>query len=92
MLGENNNYQPASLSQCVSYASQYSGIPLSKFYVDSNPQAHEILFSALFPYPDSQGYLYFPWEAVLNGQGMEYVFSNAVSPGDAESTIAPLLP
>jgi len=92
VLGENGSHGPASLSDCQAYAAQYPTIPLSKFYVDSTPQAHEVLYGHLYWYPDSQGYIYFPWEAVLNAQTMEYVYSSGISAGDAESVIGPMLP
>ncbi len=82
-----------TLAQCQAYAAQYSGIPLSKFYIDHDgTQAHANLYGSLYWYPDSQGYIGFPWNAVI-GAANEYVYADGPGPGtDARDFLDTYLP
>lgn len=79
VLGETQqqNGQP-SLEYCKSYA-QELGVPIDKIYIDFGPTygPFETLFSNLDVY-SSGGSFSLPWDAVLDGDNMEYMFCSMV--------------
>ncbi|MFH2009195.1 MAG: hypothetical protein ABI333_21580 [bacterium] len=85
-----------SLQQCQSYADQYSGygLPRAKFYIDHDGQyAHAALFSHIYWYPDSQGMIGFPWNAVIDMSNGELAYVDGGGPGsDPTAILNTLLP
>jgi hypothetical protein len=82
IVGENQMGGRPTLSYCMEYANQY-GIPPEKTYIDHGQQfSFETTFTYVNPYNLPDGTFYLPWEAVLNGATMEYVYSS----GDAPNT------
>ncbi len=81
ILGENQSYGQPTLSYCKSYASQY-GVPIDKMYLDWGNQygSFETLFGSVNPYVQSDGTFALPWDAVLDGDNMEYMHCSMVGP------------
>lgn len=76
VLGENQYRQKPTLSYCKSYASSH-GVPPDKVYLDFGNTfgPWEALFTNIYPYLGPDGQLNLPWEAVLDGDNMEYLYS-----------------
>jgi len=79
VLGENQSYGEPTLAYCKSYAAQY-GVPLDKIYIDWGNEygSFETLFGSVHPYPKPDGTFALPWDAVLDGDNMEYEFCSMV--------------
>ncbi len=70
-----------TLAQCQAYAAQYS-IPVSKFFIDHDgTYSHAAMYSSMYPYPDSGGSIYLPWNGILGGATHEYVYADGPGPG-----------
>jgi hypothetical protein len=82
VLGETNyeNGKP-TLQYCKSYAQQH-GVPLDKIYIDYGNQygAWETIFSNINPYIPDSGQFSLPWDCVLDGDNMEYIYSTIPGP------------
>lgn len=94
VLGENQNYKEPTLSYCKGYAQQF-GVPLDKIYIDwgGKYQApYDVLFSSVSPYVQDDGTFALPWDAVLDGDNMEYMHCSMVGPyADAPTAVEDLL-
>lgn len=78
VLGENQYRQKPNLAYCKSYAKQY-GLPEDRVFLDYGNMygAWETLFTNIYPYLPPSGELSLPWEAVLDGDNMEYTYSSS---------------
>lgn len=93
VLGENQNYKEPTLNYCKSYAAQY-GVPLDKIYVDWGDEygSFQTLFGSVNPYVQPDGTFALPWDAVLDGDNLEYMHCSMVGPyADAPSAVNDLL-
>ena len=81
VLGENQYRQKPNLSYCQSYANQM-GIPYDRMFMDNGAQygPWQTLFTNIYPYLPPSGALNLPWEAVLDGDTMEYEYSTTGGP------------
>jgi hypothetical protein len=81
VLGENQSYGKPTLNYCKSYAQQYN-VPIDKIYIDWGDQynSFETLFSHLNPYLQPDGSFALPWDAVLDGDNMEYIHCSMAGP------------
>ena len=77
VIGETPSGGKPTLEYCVEYANQY-GVPLGKTYIDHGNQwgGWETTFTYLNPYTAADGSFSLPWEALLDGDDMTYVFSS----------------
>ena len=77
VIGETATGGRPTLSYCMQYANQY-GIPPEKTYIDHGMQyaGWETTFTYLDPYLGADGSFSLPWDAILDGQSMEYVFNS----------------
>ena len=75
VIGENAQGGQPTLAYCTQYAAQY-GIPPEKTFIDYGAGGWETTFSHIYPYLVSDGSFALPWDAVLDGDNMEYVFSS----------------
>jgi len=75
-LGENNSGGEPSLPYCEAYAAEHN-IPLNKIFIDYGQYgAWQILFTNLNIYSSPDGSFGVPWDAVLDGSNMEYVYTS----------------
>lgn len=81
MLGENNSGGQATLDFCKGYATSYK-LPMDRTVIDwgSKGGGWETLFTNVDPYVGPNGEFAVPWEAVLDGENMEYVYCSALDP------------
>jgi hypothetical protein len=77
VIGENDQGGEPTLPYCLAYAEKY-GIPPEKTFIDYGAQygGWETTFANLYPYLSSDGSFALPWDAVLDGDNMEYIFSS----------------
>jgi hypothetical protein len=76
VVTEDDNYEPATLDFCRSYATRYTE-DLTYFYVDPNLESS---LQNLWYYPDEDGIFGLPWKAVIEGGTRTYIFSDG-APG-----------
>ena len=81
VIGEDGNAAPPTLNYCKQYAAQY-GIPPEKTYIDSagNGAGWNTLFTNIYPYLADDGSFALPWDAVLDGDNMEYMYASSYGP------------
>ncbi len=81
VLGEDSNSAPPSLAYCKAYAAE-KGIDPAATFVDNDGQGRSwaILFDALNTYTTTS--IGLPWNAVLDGRNMVYVWSSTAGEGD----------
>jgi len=81
VLGENQTEGKPSIGYCQAYAQQH-GVPLNKIFIDHGNTygGWETLFGYINPYIGSDGMFALPWEAVLDGDNMEYIFASSAGP------------
>jgi hypothetical protein len=77
VIGENAQGGQPTLDYCKQYANQY-GLPLEKTFIDYGSQygGWETTFQYMNPYLAADGSFALPWDAVLDGDNMEYVFTS----------------
>jgi len=77
VIGETGSGGKPTLAYCLQYATQHN-IPPEKTFIDHGTQwgGWEILFTYLEPYLADDGSFALPWDGVLDGDNMEYVFSS----------------
>ena len=77
VIGENDSGGQPTLDYCLGYAAQY-GVPPEKTFIDYGAQygGWETTFQYIYPYLASDGTFALPWDAVLDGDNMEYIFSS----------------
>ncbi|MBM4371405.1 MAG: hypothetical protein FJ098_07100 [Deltaproteobacteria bacterium] len=77
IIGENAQGGQPTLQYCQQYAAQY-GLPSEKVFIDYGAQygGWETTFTYIYPYLASDGSFALPWDAVLDGDNMEYMFSS----------------
>ena len=85
VLGEDANGAPPTLNYCKQYADQYS-IPYDKVVIDNGAQygGWETTFSHIYPYLADDGSFALPWDAILDGDNMEYMFASSYTNGFAD--------
>ena len=86
VVGEDQNSQPATEEYCRNYATSKNLDP-SIVFCDPSWQT---TFSNLWAYPQD-GSIGLPWQAVLRGSNMEYVYGDGGSSGNAVDAINQLL-
>ncbi|TNF26285.1 MAG: hypothetical protein EP329_21520 [Deltaproteobacteria bacterium] len=89
VLGENQLAGPPSLEYCLDYATAKGADPAQVFIDNDGSQGWPVLFSALDTYTD--GSIGLPWNAVLDGASMEYIWSSNAGSGDLYSVQDALL-
>ena len=74
VIGENTAGLQPSLSFCKSYAKSMN-LPADKVFIDwgNTYGGWEVMFSKVNPYLGAGGELSLPWDAVLDGDNMEYM-------------------
>ncbi len=90
LLGEDDQGGRPSQAFCRSYADGHD-IPYERMLIDYGNTwgAWEATFTHIYPYlGDSIG---LPWNAVLDGRNMQYVYNDEVGPGAMNATIGELL-
>ncbi len=77
VIGENAQGGEPTLAYCTQYANQH-GVPPEKTFIDYGTQygGWETTFANLYPYLADDGSFALPWDAVLDGDNMEYIFSS----------------
>lgn len=89
ILGE-ANYEGAkpTLQYCKNYAAQHQA-PLDKVFLDFGNEygAWETTMSKINPYLGPGGQFSLPWEAVLDGDNMEYIQASTYGPYSGASAI-----
>ena len=77
VIGENAQGGKPTLDYCMQYANQY-GVPPEKTYIDYGTQwgGWETLFTYMDPYLNADGSFALPWDAILDGDNMEYMFTS----------------
>ncbi|MFC1612126.1 peroxiredoxin family protein [Myxococcota bacterium] len=78
LLGEDANFRRPMASFCASYAESH-GVPPERMLIDHGDLAWDTTFSYLWPYLGDMMAL--PWNALLRGTNMEYVYNDEVGPG-----------
>lgn len=86
LLGEDANYGPPSLADCLAYANNTSHpYDPAKVFIDPN---WDTFFNYVYGYLGDS--ILLPWNAVLRGGNMEYVYSDSTG-GDLSTTLNGLL-
>ncbi|MFH1532200.1 MAG: hypothetical protein ABIK09_15855 [Pseudomonadota bacterium] len=76
VIGENAQGGAPTLPYCLQYAAQY-GIPPEKTFIDTGALGGwETTFANIYPYLSADGSFALPWDAILDGDNMEYIFSS----------------
>jgi hypothetical protein len=77
VIGENAQGGEPTLQYCTTYAESH-GVPPEKTFIDYGAQygGWETTFTYLYPYLADDGSFALPWDAVLDGDNMEYMFSS----------------
>ncbi len=75
VIGENAQAGKPTLDYCLGYAEQYK-VPPEKTFIDYGEGGWETLFTNMYPYLGSDGSFSLPWNAALDGDNMEYIFSS----------------
>jgi len=93
IIGENGSGGKPNLTYCQQYADSH-GVSRDKTFIDYGTQygGWETTFANLNPYLGADGSFALPWDAVLDGDNMEYLFSsgNPTYPGVNEALEAAL--
>ena len=80
IIGETNyEYGKPTLTYCKNYANQH-GLPLDRTFIDYGAVPWDTLFANINPYLPPSGQFSLPWECVLDGDDMEYIYST-LAPG-----------
>ena len=74
VLGETSSRQAPSLADCNAYASAKGISPSQMFMDNTNNDSFYTIFSYINNY--ASGSFGIPWDALLDGTSMEYVFSD----------------
>lgn len=92
VLGEDQYGNPPTVTYAKSYANKY-GIPHANMFIDSGPVygGWEVLFTYVNAYIGSDGMLSLPWDAILRGANMEYVWNYGEVGGDPGAVLTELL-
>ena len=94
VLGENEYGAKPTAATCKSYAEKIGASP-ENFYVDfdyDNGGSWATSFQNIFPYLSPDGAFYLPWDAVLDGANMEYVYSSSIGPhSSAQAAVVELM-
>lgn len=80
VIGENNAGGQPSLEYCKDYAGAKGVDPASTFVDNDGSRSWPVLFSAIETY--SGGSIGLPWNVVLDGRSMEYIWSSNAGSGD----------
>lgn len=80
VIGENNGGGAPSLQYCKDYAGAKGLDPSATFIDNDGQRSWPVVFSAINTY--SGGSIGLPWNAVLDGRSMEYVWSSNAGSGD----------
>jgi hypothetical protein len=83
VIGENNASAAPSLQYCKDYAGAKGLDPAATFIDNDGQRSWPVLFEAINTY--SGGSIGLPWNAVLDGRSMEYVWSSNAGSGDLYS-------
>lgn len=83
VIGENASGLAPSLEYCMDYAGRKGLDPSSTFIDNDGTNSWPTLFSAIDTY--SGGSIGLPWNAVLDGRSMEYIWSSNAGSGDLYS-------
>ena len=77
VIGENVQGMEPTLAYCLKYAEDY-GVPPEKTFIDYGTQwgGWETLFTYLNPYLSPDGSFALPWDAILDGDNMEYIYTS----------------
>ena len=87
-LGENNSGGEPTLPYCKAYAAEHN-IPLNKIFIDFGQYgAWETLFANVNIYSSSDGSFGVPWDAVLDGGNMQYVYTSGYTDVPYDSALA----
>lgn len=78
VIGEDLNYNPATIETCRSYADQHN-LPYEEVFFDPS---WETLYGNIWPYPTVQGGMYLPWVGIAKGENLEYVYSSQFNGSD----------
>jgi hypothetical protein len=89
VIGENNASAAPSLQYCKDYAGAKGLDPAATFIDNDGQRSWPVLFDAINTY--SGGSIGLPWNAVLDGRSMEYVWSSNAGSGDLYSVQDELL-
>ena len=78
ILGENQYSSKPTLQYCKQYADQH-GVSRDKVYLDYGNQygAWETTMTNIYPYIPDSGMFSLPWDAVLDGDSMVYMYSSS---------------
>lgn len=89
VIGENQLTGPPSLEYCLDYATAKGADPAQVFIDNDGSHSWPVLFGAIDTY--SGGSIGLPWNAVLDGASMEYIWSSNAGTGDLYSVQDALL-
>ena len=89
VIGENEQAAPPSLEYCLDYAAEEGVDPAQVFIDNDGVRSWPETFGAINTYSD--GSIGLPWNAVLDGASMEYIWSSNAGTGDLYSVQDALL-
>jgi len=80
VVGENYSFEEPSLEFCKGYAKSMK-VPVERFYLDWSESggAWETLFANIDPYVTGSSFAV-PWDIVLDGQNLEYLYTSSTDP------------
>ena len=84
VIGEDHLDQKPTLQYCMDYA-EAKGVDPSRVYVDHDNQSWSTLFGAIDSY--GQGGFSLPWQGILRGDSMEYVWNSVIGEGSSTSVL-----
>ncbi len=88
VIGEDGEGNAPTLQYCNDYA-EAKGVDPAVVYIDYESRSWEALFNAIDNY--AQGSISLPWEAIVKGGSMEYVWNSVTGEGTAMTVLDELL-
>lgn len=90
VVGENNEYLEPDVEFCRRYAQSYGASP-DLFFIDHDgTYSFATTFSYLWPYPTEDGAFGLPWNAIIDGNTFEYLYSDGAGL-DLQATLDEIL-
>ena len=88
MIGEDAAGNVPTLQYCMDYAAA-KGVDPADVYIDHGAHAWQTLFGAIENY--TGGSIGLPWEGIVRGESMEYVWNSVTGEGSAMSVLDEVL-
>ncbi len=91
VLGENSGRSEPTLRECEQYGRGH-GVPPEKMFMDHNgTNAFRTVFAEMMLYTNEGGGFGLPWNAIIDPDGWEYIYSDGGPGGDLNSAFRTLL-